>query len=102
MSSVVIPSSFARYEGFARNLIVAHGISASNSTLPNDSTLSMRGNDIHIVLLAKFAPGYGGKNVDELHGSIDEGVARFIRLIEDKYVSTAEEHRSVDLARKVQ
>jgi hypothetical protein len=62
----------------------------------------MRGNDIHTVLRAKLAPGYGGKDVDELHESIDEGIGRFIRLIEDKYLHTTEEYRLVDFARKVQ
>lgn len=69
---------------------------------PNDCTLSMRENDIHTVLRAKLAPGYGGKDVEGLHESIDEGVARFIRLIEDKYISTATDYRPVDFARKVQ
>lgn len=69
---------------------------------PNDCTLSMRDDDIHTVLRAKIAPGYGGKDVEGLDESIDAGVARFIRLIEDKYLSTADEFRPVDMARKIQ
>lgn len=69
---------------------------------PHDCTLSMRDDDIHAVLRAKIAPGYGGKDVEGLDESIDVGVARFIRLIEQKYLSTKTEYRPVDFARKVQ
>jgi hypothetical protein len=36
-----------------------------------------------------------------LHESIDEGIARFIRLIESKYLSDDAHYRPVDMARKL-
>ncbi|KAH7118581.1 benzoate 4-monooxygenase cytochrome P450 [Dactylonectria estremocensis] len=69
---------------------------------PRDCTLSMCGGDVHAALRSKLAPGYSGKDVDGLHESIDEGVARFVRLIEDKYLSSASDYRPVDFARKTQ
>ncbi|KAM5354971.1 hypothetical protein ACJ41O_001617 [Fusarium nematophilum] len=62
----------------------------------------MRGGDVHAAVRSKLAPGYGGKDIDGLHESIDEGISRFIRLIEDKYLSTPTHHRPVDFARKTQ
>ncbi|KAM0331502.1 hypothetical protein ACHAQA_003179 [Verticillium albo-atrum] len=69
---------------------------------PHDCTLSMRDDDVHAGLRGKIAPGYGGKDVEGVEESIDVGVDRFIRLIEDKYLSTRTEYRPVDFARKVQ
>ncbi|KAH8680403.1 benzoate 4-monooxygenase cytochrome P450 [Ilyonectria robusta] len=69
---------------------------------PRDCTLSMRGGDVHSALRSKLAPGYSGKDVDGLHESIDAGIARFVTLLEDKYLSTATEYRPVDFARKAQ
>ncbi|KAH8172544.1 cytochrome p450 domain-containing protein [Sarocladium implicatum] len=69
---------------------------------PNDCTLSMRDDDIHAVLRAKIAPGYGGKDVDDVENSVDTGIARFVGLIEEKYLSTQTEYLPVDFARKVQ
>lgn len=69
---------------------------------PRDCTLSMCGGDVHAALRSKLAPGYSGKDVDGLHESIDEGVARYVRLIEDKYLSSASDYRPVDFARKTQ
>ncbi|KAK2617023.1 hypothetical protein QQS21_000114 [Conoideocrella luteorostrata] len=69
---------------------------------PRDCTLSIRDNDAHAVLRSKLVPGYSGKDVPGLHKSVDRGVARFIRLIEDKYLSSHSVYRPVDLARKFQ
>lgn len=69
---------------------------------PNDCTLSMRDDDVHAVLRAKIAPGYGGKDVEDVEKSVDTGIARFVRLIEEKYLSTQIEYLPVDFARKVQ
>ncbi|KAJ9142909.1 Benzoate 4-monooxygenase cytochrome P450 [Pleurostoma richardsiae] len=69
---------------------------------PRDCTLSMRDSELHTVLRAKLAPGYAGKGIEGLHESIDEGIARFVRLIEEKYLSTTEDFSPVDFARKVQ
>lgn len=48
------------------------------------------------------AKQYGGKSIEGLHESIDVGIARFIQLLEEKYVSTDADYRPVDLAPKVQ
>ncbi|KAI6784042.1 uncharacterized protein J7T54_004588 [Emericellopsis cladophorae] len=69
---------------------------------PNDCTLSMCDADIHTALRAKLAPGYGGKDIVGLHEHIDEGIARFVKLLEDKYLSTPDQVVSVDFSRKVQ
>ena len=77
-----------------------------------DSTFSTLDDTVHDELRSKLLPGYGGKDVDNLHDLIDEQVAAFVRLIEDKYLSvtaqqaatlgTKPHHVVVDLARKVQ
>ncbi|KLJ09236.1 hypothetical protein EMPG_15344 [Blastomyces silverae] len=69
---------------------------------PRDCTLSMRDNALHTVLRSKLAPGYTGKGIEGLQESVDTQVAKFIRLIESKYLSTDTELRPVDIARKVQ
>ncbi|EPE02891.1 benzoate 4-monooxygenase cytochrome p450 [Ophiostoma piceae UAMH 11346] len=77
-----------------------------------DSTFSTLDDTVHDELRSKLLPGYGGKDVDNLHDIIDEQVAGFVKLIEDKYLSVTEKqatalgikpnHVIVDLARKVQ
>nr|UYD62324.1 cytochrome P450 [Leptographium qinlingense (nom. inval.)] len=77
-----------------------------------DSTFSTLDDAVHDELRSKLLPGYGGKDVDNLHAIIDEQVAGLIRLFEEKYLSvTAEQaaacgtqpnHVVVDLARKIQ
>ncbi|EDN09223.1 predicted protein [Histoplasma mississippiense (nom. inval.)] len=69
---------------------------------PRDCTLSMRDNALHTVLRSKLAPGYSGKGIESLPESVDAQIAKFIRLIETKYLSTDSELRPVDIARKVQ
>ncbi|ODH13788.1 hypothetical protein ACO22_06903 [Paracoccidioides brasiliensis] len=69
---------------------------------PRDYTLSMRDNALHATLRSKLAPGYSGKGIESLHESIDAQIAKFIRLIESKYLSTDTNLRPVDFARKVQ
>ena len=44
---------------------------------------------------------YSGKGVEGLHEQIEDMTAQFIRLIEEKYLSTDQEFRPVDLARKI-
>ncbi|KAG7288371.1 hypothetical protein NEMBOFW57_007902 [Staphylotrichum longicolle] len=67
-----------------------------------DNAFSTLDDQVHEKLRAKLAPGYGGKDVDNLHQLIDEQVASFVSLIERKYLSTKTEFKPVDLARKVQ
>ncbi|KAI5456019.1 benzoate 4-monooxygenase cytochrome P450 [Mariannaea sp. PMI_226] len=69
---------------------------------PRDCSLSMRGGAPHAALRSKLSPGYSGRDVSGLHESIDDGIARFVRLIEEKYLSTDTEYRPVDFARKAQ
>ncbi|ODH49103.1 hypothetical protein GX48_04721 [Paracoccidioides brasiliensis] len=69
---------------------------------PRDYTLSMRDNALHATLRSKLAPGYSGKGIESLHESIDAQIAKFIWLIESKYLSTDTNLRPVDFARKVQ
>ncbi|KXX81590.1 Pisatin demethylase [Madurella mycetomatis] len=69
---------------------------------PNDCSVSLRDYDIHHALRVKLLPGYNGRGVEGVHESIDAGVARFVRLIEKKYLSTETEYRPVDFAKKMQ
>jgi cytochrome P450 len=67
-----------------------------------DSSFSALDDKVHDSLRAKLLPGYNGKDVDNLHGLIDEQVFGLIRLLESKYLSTDTVYKPVDLARKVQ
>ncbi|KAK0707829.1 cytochrome P450 71A20 [Lasiosphaeris hirsuta] len=67
-----------------------------------DNAFSTLDDEVHEKLRAKLLPGYGGKDVDNLHQLIDEQVAGLVSLLEDKYLSTKTEFKPVDLARKVQ
>ncbi|RVX72887.1 hypothetical protein B0A52_03240 [Exophiala mesophila] len=69
---------------------------------PRDCTLSMRDEGLHTALRAKLAPGYSGKDIVSLHDSIDAQIAKFVRFLETKYLSTETEFRPVDFARKAQ
>ncbi|UPX20608.1 uncharacterized protein EKO05_0010836 [Ascochyta rabiei] len=65
-----------------------------------DNLFSMRDEAAHTKLRAKMAAGYSGKENTSMEGVVDERVASFINLIEDKYLSTAKEFRPVDLGEK--
>jgi cytochrome P450 len=67
-----------------------------------ENSFSTLDDAVHDKLRAKLAPGYGGKDVDNLHQLIDKQVARFVSLLETKYLSTDGSFKPVDLARKVQ
>jgi len=67
-----------------------------------DNAFSTLDDAAHEALRAKLAPGYGGKDVDDLHLQIDRQVAGLVSLLETKYLSTDTEFKPVDLARKVQ
>ncbi|PGH11502.1 hypothetical protein AJ79_04877 [Helicocarpus griseus UAMH5409] len=69
---------------------------------PKDNLISMLDNELHASLRTKMAAGYAGKGIDGLHESIDAQIARFVTLIESKYLSTDTKLRAVDFARKVQ
>lgn len=68
-----------------------------------DSSFSTVDDKLHNAIRGKLLPGYGGKDVDNLHQHIDEQVANLVRLIDTKYISTDQKHhKTVDLAQKVQ
>ncbi|KAK3368362.1 cytochrome P450 71A20 [Podospora didyma] len=67
-----------------------------------DNAFSTLDDKVHETLRQKLMPGYGGKDVDNLHQQIDTQVAGLISLLETKYLSTKTDFKPVDLARKVQ
>lgn len=89
-----------------------------------DSSFSTLDERVHDELRTKLLPGYGGKDVDNLHDIIDEQVAGLVHLLESKYLAVEERgdesnmdndhkdgqhrpqdkarHVTVDLARKIQ
>ncbi|OAA68396.1 benzoate 4-monooxygenase cytochrome p450 [Niveomyces insectorum RCEF 264] len=67
-----------------------------------DNLVSMRDDRVHAELRAKMAPGYGGKDNEQLEATIDREILVFIDLIERKYLSDETNYRPVDLAHKVQ
>jgi hypothetical protein len=69
---------------------------------PNDTLISMTGDDDRLAYRAKFAPGYAGRGVVGIHEAVDANIQRFARLIDEKYISTESEYRPCDLARKIQ
>ncbi|KAI8274248.1 Cytochrome P450 monooxygenase lolP1 [Colletotrichum sp. SAR11_59] len=67
-----------------------------------DNIISMRNDHDHNELRAKMAIGYSGKENEGLESTVDIQIQSLVRLIEDKYVSTAVDFRPVDLCRKIQ
>lgn len=67
-----------------------------------DSSFSALDDKVHDSLRSKLLPGYNGKDVDNLHGLIDEQVRGLVHLLESKYLSTETAYKPVDLACKVQ
>jgi cytochrome P450 len=67
-----------------------------------DNSFSTLDDRAHDIMRSKLMPGYGGKDVDNLHSLIDEQVAAFVSLLETKYLATETDFKTVDLARKVQ
>lgn len=71
-----------------------------------DSSFSTIDNKQNTAIRNKLLPGYGGKDVDNLHGIIDEQVAELVHLLDRNYISNADGGHGVvvvvDLAQKVQ
>ncbi|KAK1635288.1 cytochrome P450 [Colletotrichum phormii] len=67
-----------------------------------DNLISMRDDHEHNELRAKMAIGYSGKENEGLESAIDGQIQAFIRLIEERYVSTTGAFRPMDLCQKVQ
>jgi len=62
-----------------------------------DNVISQSDDKEHNLLRSKMAGGYNGREVEDLHGRIDEQVLKLVRLIGRKYVSTATQLRKMDL-----
>ncbi|KAM0268743.1 hypothetical protein ACHAPA_004667 [Fusarium lateritium] len=62
----------------------------------------MRDDDAHKELRNKMTAGYSGKENPSLERAVDAQIAKFITLLETKYLSTEEACLPVDFAEKVQ
>ncbi|KAK0118344.1 hypothetical protein ONS95_012634 [Cadophora gregata] len=67
-----------------------------------DNVSSERDEKKHNELRAMMAPGYSGKENEDLEGTIDRNIQVFINLIRTKYLSTETETKPMDFARKAQ
>lgn len=67
-----------------------------------DNVLSTRDENRHNDLRAKMAAGYSGKENDHLEDSVDANIARLLKLLESKYLSTDTDFKPVDFAPKSQ
>jgi hypothetical protein len=96
---------------------------------PDDSLITIVDNDTHAALRNKLLPGvricpfsfyfsldsavlglcllshfygqYAGRDFEGLQEGMDKNIAHFIRLLEEKYLSTNDDLRPVDLAAKI-
>lgn len=66
------------------------------------NVISERDENRHNDLRTKMAAGYSGKENENLEQAIDANVAKFIQLLESKYVSTSTTYKPVDFAPKTQ
>ncbi|KAE9374995.1 pisatin demethylase [Stipitochalara longipes BDJ] len=66
-----------------------------------DSMFSERDEERHNMLRSKAAMGYSGKDNKYLEKSIDDNIAKLVRLLDSKYTSAAE-FKLVDMAEKFQ
>lgn len=69
---------------------------------PVETVLSLQDNAAHADLRSRLLPGYSGKDVDNLDSVVNQRIADFVSLIEQKYLSTEQEFRPMDLAEKAQ
>ncbi|RBR23415.1 uncharacterized protein FIESC28_03794 [Fusarium coffeatum] len=67
-----------------------------------DNLFSMQDEEGHRKLRNKMAAGYSGKENPSLERSVDSIIAKFIDLLETKYLSTEDEFRPVDFSQKAQ
>lgn len=70
--------------------------------LEPDSMFSERNEERHNMLRSKAAIGYSDKDNKHLEKSVDDNIAKLIRLLETKYLSTTTEFKPVDMAVKFQ
>ncbi|UNI16466.1 hypothetical protein JDV02_002898 [Purpureocillium takamizusanense] len=66
-----------------------------------DSSFSTIDDNLHNAIRNKISPGYGGKDVDDVHQLIDDQVKNLISLI-DKHLSQTSRAGVIDLAEKIQ
>jgi len=67
-----------------------------------DHLFSQRDDDEHMRIRNKMAAGYSGKENESMERTVDEHIARLVRLLEANYLSTPQQYRPVDFARKIQ
>lgn len=67
-----------------------------------DSVISVLAEDRHDELRKKMAAGYSGKEVPCMEDRIDNQIQTWIDVIKEKYISTSQETRPMDLGRAVQ
>ncbi|CZT12580.1 related to pisatin demethylase (cytochrome P450) [Rhynchosporium agropyri] len=76
-----------------------HGVRFDPS---KDNIASERDEKIHGELRNMMAPGYSGKENEDLEGCIDRNIQVLVNLIRTKYLSTEQESRPMDFGRKAQ
>lgn len=67
-----------------------------------DTLINLVDDDFHTLMRKKMAPGYFGKENDSIEADVDNRVAAFVKLIEDKYISIGAQFRPMDLASRAQ
>ncbi|KAL3426423.1 cytochrome P450 [Phlyctema vagabunda] len=67
-----------------------------------DNIASIRDEERHTELRAIMAPGYAGKDNDDLEGTVDRNIQHLVHLIRSKYTSTDTQAKPMDFGRKVQ
>ena len=67
-----------------------------------DSLFSMRDEGLRKDLKSRLAPGYSGREGAAFEPRIDKHVAQFVRLIEEKYLSTPTAFRPIEFSHKSQ
>ncbi|KAM7219647.1 Cytochrome P450 [Rhypophila decipiens] len=65
---------------------------------PFHNLLSMQDKDVRRERKRKVTPGYNGRGGDDFEQGLNKGIARWIELIERKYLSTPAEGKPLDLA----
>lgn len=67
-----------------------------------DSIITSGNNKEHGRLRANVLPGYQGKGIENQEQLVDEQIAKFIKLIEQKYLSTRDQLRPLDMSKSMQ
>ncbi|KAM0286256.1 hypothetical protein ACHAQH_000984 [Verticillium albo-atrum] len=67
-----------------------------------DSLFSMRDDKLRKDLKGRMAPGYSGRDGAAFEPKVDRHVAQFVRLIEEKYLSTPEAFQPIEFSHRSQ